>query len=288
MKSIIYILLSLGIYAVLLTSCSNRSDKTDKIEIITYSSPTTDSIRIPKYSKDFNKFIKDSLYHQTVTNSVYAMLDYKPEESFTYPFEYAENRASLNTYMTSDSTMRFYSFSIDYYDCSSTLIQYKDLNGQIKLDHFAPDMGNEPEVLLSRLPMPHSDEKDEEDYYSKGVGIVTDINTIVDDRGNNIYLVHYVNSSASREAFHYIVALNYINSAPQKVPIFNTGKKHVDMIEVYLEYYHSDSWKNPDLMFVYNPDTRKLYIPHIHDYEFKNEYIIYQFDGVEFKYIGIR
>lgn len=284
MKSIISTILLLEIISILLTSCNKREDK---IEMITYSSPIIDSIRIPKNTKDFNRFIKDSLYHQSITNGVYAMLEYKPEESFTYPFEYFEDRAQLKTITTPDSLMRFYSFSISYINSSSTLIQYKDSNGKIHLGYFAPEMKDESEVLLGRLPIPHLTEEEEEDYISPGGGTVADINTIVDDRGNNFYLVHYIIALTSREAFHYMVALNLINGVPQKVSIFNTGKKRVDVIDTYLEYYHSDSWKNPDSMFVYNTDTKKLYIPHIQDDEFKEEYLIYEFDGVEFKYKGI-
>ncbi len=269
----------------LLTSCNNR---TDKIEMITFSSSAVDSIRIPKNTEDFNTFIKDSLYHQTITNSIYSMMEYKPEESFTYPFEYSEDRAELKTFMTPDSLMRFYSFSINYYNSSSTIIQYKNSKGEIKLGYFAPEMEEEPDVLLGRLPLAHLTDDEEDDYLSPGGGIVADINTIVDDRGNTFYLVHYIIAPTSRESFNYMVALNLINGVPQKVPLFNTGKKRVDMIETYFEYYHSDMWENSDSLFVYNPDTRNLYIPHIQDNEFKDEYLIYQFDGVEFKYIGIR
>lgn len=285
MKLINYLFVSFGIIATLLTSCNNQDSK---IEMITYSSTIADSIRIPKYTKDFNKFIKANLYHQTVANGVYAMLEYKPEESFTYPFEYYEDRAALKTFMTPDSMMRFYSFSINYLNSSSTIIQYKDLKGEINLGYLAPEMEDEPEVLLDRLPLPHLTEEEEEDYSSPGGGIVADINTIVDDRGNTFYLVHYIIALTSRESFNYMVALNLINGVPQKVPLFNTGKKRVDMIETYFEYYHSDMWENSDSLFVYNPDTRNLYIPHIQEDEFKDEYLIYQFDGVEFRYIGIR
>lgn len=257
------------------------------LEMITYSSPVVDSIQIPKYAKDFNTFIKDSLYHQTITNGIYAMLEYKPEESFKYPFEYFEDRAELKTLMSSDSLMRFYSFSINYLNSSSTLVQYKDSNGKINLGYFAPEMEDEPEVLLSLLPIPHLTEEEEEDYISPGGGTVADINTIVDDRGNNFYLVHYIIAPTSGESFNYIVALNLVNGSPQKVPLFNTGKKRVDVIETYLEYYHSDSWKNSDSMFVYNSEARELYIPHIQDDEFKDEYLVYKFDGVEFRYNGI-
>ncbi len=275
----------LRIIITLLTSCNNR---TDKIEMITFSSSAADSIRIPKNSEDFNKFIKDSLYHQTITNSIFSMLEYKPEESFTYPFEYSENRAELRTFMTPDSLMRFYSFSINYYNSSSTIIQYKNSKGEINLGYFAPEMEDEPEVLLGRLPLPHLTEEKEEDYSSPGGGTVADINTIVDDRGNTFYLIHYIIAPTSQESFNYIVALNLNNGDPQKVPLFNTGKKRIDIIETYLEHYHSEKWENSDSMFVYNPDTRNLYIPHIQDDEFKDEYLIYQFDGVEFRYMGIR
>lgn len=269
----------------LLTSCNNRKDN---IEMITFSSSAVDSIRIPKNTEDFNKFIKDSLYYLTITDAVYAMLEYKPEESFSYPFEFLEDRAALKTSMTSDSLIRFYSFSIDYVDSSSTIIQYKDAKGEINSGYFAPEMKDEPEVLLGRLPVPHLTEEEEEDYLSPGGGIVADINTIVDGRGNTFYLVHYIVAPTSRESYHYMVALKMINGAPQKVPLFNTGRKRVYVIETYLETYHSDFWKNPDSMFVYNPNTRNLYIPHIQDDEFKDEYLIYQFDGVEFRYMGIR
>lgn len=269
----------------LLTSCNNQRDK---IEMITFSSSAVDSIRIPKNTKDFNKFIKDSLYYQTITDGVYSMLEYKPEESFIYPFEYYEDRASLKTFMTPDSLIRFYSFSINYYNSSSTIIQYKNSKGEINLGYFAPEMEDEPEVLLGRLPLPHLTEEEEEDYSSPGGGTVVDINTIVDDRGNTFYLIHYIIAPTSRESYNYMVALNMINGAPQKVPLFNTGRKRIDVIDTYLESYHSDLWKNPDSMFVYNHDTRELYIPHIQNDEFKDEYLIYQFDGVEFRYIGIR
>lgn len=275
----------LVIIMIWLTSCNNR---TDKIEMITFSSSAGDSTRIPKNTEDFNKYIKDSLYYQTITDGVYSMLEYKPEESFTYPFEYHEDRALLKTFMTPDSLMRFYSFSINYYNSSSTIIQYKDSKGEINLGYFAPEMEDEPEVLLGRLPLPHLTEEEEEDYSSPGGGTVVDINTIIDNRGNTFYLVHYIIAPTSRESYNYIVALNMIDGDPQKVPLFNTGKKRVDIIETYLEHYNSEKWENSDSMFVYNPDTRNLYIPHIQDDEFKDEYLIYHFDGVEFRYMGIR
>lgn len=274
-----------GVIITLLTSCNNQ---TDKIEMITVSSSGVDSIRIPKNTEDFNKFIKDSLYYQTITDRVYSMLEYMPEESFTYPFEYYEDRAALKTFMTPDSLMRFYSFSINYSNSSSTIIQYKDSKGEINLGYFAPEMEDEPEVLLGRIPVPHLTKEEENNYLSPGGGIVSDINTIVDDRGNTFYLIHYIIAPTSRESYNYMVALNMKNGAPQKVPLFNTGRKRVDVIDTYLESYHSDLWQNPDSMFVYNPNTRNLYIPHIQDDEFKDEYLIYQFDGVEFRYKGIR
>lgn len=274
-----------GVIITLLTSCNNQ---TDKIEMITFSFSAVDSIRIPKNTEDFNKFIKDSLNYQTIKDGVYSMLEYKPEESFTYPFEYYEDRAALKTFMTPDSLMRFYSFSINYSNSSSTIIQYKDSKGEINLGYFAPEMEDEPEVLLGRIPVPHLTKEEENNYLSPGGGIVSDINTIVDDRGNTFYLIHYIIAPTSRESYNYMVALNMKNGAPQKVPLFNTGRKRVDVIDTYLESYHSDLWQNPDSMFVYNPNTRNLYIPHIQDDEFKDEYLIYQFDGVEFRYKGIR
>ena len=258
------------------------------MEIITYSSQVVDSIRIPKYTRDFNQFIKDSLFHEGIVGRVYAMLNYKPEETFTYPFEYLENRAALKTYTTPDSMLRFYSFAIDYYNGSSTLIQYKDSKGRILTDYFMPDCADESEVLWRRLPPPHLTEEEEEYYAPQGAGIVGDVYTIVDDRGNKFYLVDFLTPTTARECFHNIVALNFVDGTPQKVPLFNTGKKRVDLINVYLPLWHSDYWTNPDSMFVYNPSTRNLYIPHMQDDEFQNNYLVYQFDGVEFKYTGIR
>lgn len=285
MKLINRLLILSGVIITLLTSCNNR---TPKIEMIAFSSSAVDSIRIPKNTEDFNQFIKDSLYYQTITDGVYSMLEYKPEESFTYPFEYYEDRAALKTFLTPDSLMRFYSFSINYTNSSSTIIQYKGSKGEINLGYFAPEMEGEPEVLLKRLPVHHLTGEEEEDYLSPGGGIVADINTIVDNRGNTFYLIHYIIAPTSRESYNYVVALNLKNGVPQKVPLFNTRAKRVDMINTYLESYHSDLWKNPDSMFVYNSNTRNLYIPHIQDNEFKDEYLIYHFDGVEFKYMGIR
>lgn len=285
MKPINCLFLLLGVIMFLLTSCNNQ---TDKIEMIIFSSSAVDSIRIPKNTEDFNKFIKDSLYYQTITNGVYSMLEYKPEESFTYPFEYFENRAALKTFMTPDSLIRFYSFSINYINSSSTIIQYKGSKGEINVGYFAPEMEGEPEVLWGRLTVPNLTKEDEDDYLSPGRGIVADINTIVDDWGNTFYLVHYIITPTSRESYNYMVALNMNNGTLQKVPLFNTGRKRVDVIDTYLESYHSDLWQNPDSMFVYNHNTRELYIPHIQNEEFKNEYLIYQFDGIEFRYLGIR
>ena len=280
-----YIFFLLSFLSFLFTSCNTGSGK---IETITYSTQLTDSIRIPKYTRDFNQFIKDSLFHQSVVYSVYAMLNYQPEESFTYPFEYFENRASLRTYTSPDSMLRFYSFSIDYYNSSSTLIQYKDSKGRILTDYFMPVYEGESEVLWQRLPPPNLTEEEEEYYSSRNAGIVNDVHTIVDDRGNKFYLVDFMTPTTTQEVFHDMVALNIVDDTPQKVPLFNTGKKRVDLIDVYLPLWHYDDWMNQDSMFVYNPATRNLYIPHMQDDEFQNEYLIYQFDGVEFKYTGIR
>lgn len=258
------------------------------METITYSTLNSNSIRIPKYTKDFNLFIKDSLCHVGVVDGVYAMLNYKPEESFTYPFEYFENRASLSTYTTPDSMLRFYSFAIDYYNSSSTLIQYKDSKGRILTDYFMPNYEDESEVLWRRIPASHLTEVEEEYYTPNNAGIVDDVYTIVDDRGNKFYLVDFMTPTTAREVFHDMIALNFVDGTPQKVPLFNAGKKRVDLIEVYLPLWHSDDWTNPDSMFVYNPETRNLYIPHMKNEEFQNDYLIYQFDGVEFRYTGIR
>lgn len=279
-----YLFLLLIFLSFLFTSCDNDSGK---METITYSTPNTGFRSIPKYTKDFNQFIKDSLGHESVVEGVYAMLNYKPEESFTYPFEYLENSASLRTYTTPDSILRFYSFSIDYYN-ASTLIQYKDSKGKIHTDYFMPDYENESEVLWQRLPPPHLTEMEEEYYTPQNAGIVGDVHSIVDDRGNKFYLVDFMIPTTAREVIHNMIALNFVDGTPQKVPLFNTGKKRVDLINVYLPLWYSDEWTNPDLMFVYNPETRNLYIPHMNNDEFQNNYLIYQFDGVEFRYTGIR
>lgn len=280
-----YIFFLLSFLSFLFTSCDNNSGK---METITYSTQNTSPRSIPKYTKVFKQFIEDSLDHENIVAGVYAMLDYKPKQSFTYPFEYSENRASLRTFTTPDSILRFYSFAIYYYNSSSTLIQYKDSNGRIHTDYFMPSYEEESEVLWRRLPPPHLTEVEEEYYTPQNAGIVGDVYTIVDDRGNKFYLVDFMTPTTAQEVFHDMVALNIVDDTPQKVPLFNTGKKRVDLIDVYLPLWHSDDWMNPDSMFVYNPATRNLYIPHMQDDEFQNEYLIYQFDGVEFKYTGIR
>lgn len=271
------------IYAM--TSCVNHSGR---IETFTYSTPPIDSITIPKYTEDFNDFISQCFIPQTIDDVIFAMLQYKPEESFTYPFEYDDDSNWLETITTSDSMIRFYNFHI-YGSPSSTLIQYKGKNGCIVSDYFMLDRENEPDASCQGHSGDHLTEE-EENYYNTPLsdGFVADVNTIVDDRGNTFYLVHFISSLYPQESFHYIVALNLVDGKPRQVPLFNTGRKRVGLIENYIVYYHSDTWKKADSMFVFNPETKKLYIPQIRDDKFQDKYLVYQFNGVEFKYMGVR
>lgn len=286
MKSLRTLFINLAILGLLVSCGGNNARKADGIKMIEYISSLNDTVSIPRNCKDFNRFIADSLDFFNVVRHLYAMLEYRPEESFAYSFEFSDSRARLSTFVTSDSTMKFYSFDLLPYRNDVTLVQYKNKNG-IHVEFFDPSIEDEKEVLLSYMPGTQLSEEDEESY-DNGRGLVTEVNTVMDDRGHPFYIVHFVSSFIPREVFHNIVALTFVNGRPQKVPLFNTGRKRIMNIETYVVYYRDNTWVNGDLIYSYNEDTKDLYIPLIKDTDFQDKYLIYHFDGVEFKYTGIR
>ena len=250
-----------------------------------------ETMGLPKNVSDFNNYIADSLDFNNVVDKVYDMLNYKPEESFNYPFEYFENRAALKIIATSDSIMRLYSFSLPYFDDHKTLIQYKTSTG-LHTDFFTPDWDDGNMVILSTMSPPHFSEdnyEEEEQRLHELVGVyVRDVYTIPNTYGQTIYLIHYIESEQSREATHHIIGITMIDNLPTKIPMFNTGTKRVYDIDTYITYYHSDNWVNGDKIYQYDEKNKTLYIPLIEDDEFQDKYLIYKFDGLEFKYSGIK
>lgn len=257
MKLFIGFIISLLLFPTL-SSCTEKgsSDK-DNIEM-------DDAVGLPKNVSDFNRYISDSLDYNNVVDKVYEMLNYKPEESFRYPFEYAENRASLKTITTPDSLMRFYSFSLPYFDDDITLIQYRNFSG-LHSDFLRPD----------------------DDVKDFGV-FVSDVYTLRNDFEQTVYLIHCIGSDVPNEANHRIIGVTMTDEGLTEIPIFNTGTKRLYEIASFIVYYHSDKWANGDKIYRYDEKDQTLYIPLIEDDEFQDKFLIYKFNGLEFKYSGIR
>lgn len=265
-------------------------DKNDGImEMIEYVTSRNDTIMIPRNVADYNRFLADSVSIYNCDRYLFAMLESKPKESFEYAFDnrFDDDLYStiyLDTNMSSDSLVRIYSLNISRWG-HHIFIQYKNKNN-IHMDYLDAWL-DEKELLRSLIDMTHLSE--EERYAVDGYnGGIRYLYTIVDNQGQSLYLANVYQSAMPRESAEEIIAFRIKDGRPQKVPLFNTGKKRVCDIDAYLEFYHSDEWHNADSIFVYNDKTRDLYIPLIEEYEFQDKYLIYHFDGTEFKYSGIR
>lgn len=268
----------IGAYCLLVLLFASCHDGND-IKMIDFN-----GVKIPANVSDFNKYIKDSLYHGNVVECVRAMLEYKPEDSFEYPFEYSENKANLNILETDDKKIRFYSFTLPYEVDDITLVQYKSESG-LHTDIFNPWVDDSDEVIASKLPQP----KNEEERYGYGCCVVRDIHSLRGKNDNQMYLVHSILSPCPREVNHAISVIEFRNGHLKKTPVFYTGKKHQMSINTYMMCYDSDKWKRPDSIYCFNPQTNNLYIPLTDkDDEFMNKYFIYHFDGIEFRYEDIR
>lgn len=249
------------ILLIYLSCTSNEKMKDDNIEMIEYVTSKNDTIMIPRNIEDYNRFIDDSLDDYNTADYLFAMLESKPEEGFIYTFDDEKYDVSLKTIMAPDSTMKFYCINRPYRRGYNILIQYKNHTG-IHLDTF------------------------DEGLYSGGV---YNIYYVRDIKGNIFYLVDSYGKVASLEESRKVIALTFKEGKPQKTPLFNTGKKRLFSIDTYLEYYHTDRNTKIDSINVYNEQTRNLYIPLLDKYgDFHDKFIIYHFDGTEFKYSGIR
>lgn len=272
----------------------NSDDKTvtdendSTMEMMEYVTSKKDTIMIPRNVADYNRFLADSLeYRDNIVTELCAMLESKPEESFVYSFGNSD-RVIVNTKMSSDSIMRFYVLNNAIYKLNDIIVQYKNSKG-IHTDLFM-SIALDNDECVGINDVLYSYINDIGEGYGTGCSArIDNIHTIHDDNGCTYYLVIFIWGYGSWDRTYDAELLRMNDGRPKMVPLFNTGKKHIGGINTYMAFNDNEPWREEDSIYVYNEKTKDLYIPLLSYSQTKGKkYIIYHFDGTEFKYSGIR
>ncbi len=153
--------------------------------------------------------------------------------------------------------------------CWTTITQYRDSKGKVRCYEGLPIFGVNIDFTI------------------------TDI-LVAENIGNQpVYFFDFYAKASSREGY------NHLYSAVLQADTFAIGPKFkyndeiLESLDIGYDipsyYFRTNNGEGWDWMYAYYPEERQIYVPYVNeDMELTNRYMVYEFDGKCFSYIGIK